>query len=347
MQSFLSKIRNHPRAKIIFSVALIVLLFSAYKIYIWANTQSTDNAYIEADISNISAEVSGVIAEVLVKENNLVKAGQIIAKIKDDDYLARLKQSEAALEAAKHDIEIIGQNIRLAAIEKNKTTEAYEFADENFKITEVNHKRIIELSKDNFASKQKLDNSKIAFERTKNELSQAMLNMQISTEKLALLEIKKLAAIAKQSNVEQENYLAKRALDNTNIYSPIDGMIGNSGLREGSYVRSGVILFSVVPMNELYVKANFKETQIATFKTGMKASIVIDSLPGIKIPGTIRNISPATGAKFSLLPPANATGNFTKIVQRIPVLIDLHIPEELQEKIVPGMSSLVKVRVDQ
>jgi len=346
MQSFIAKVKNHPQAKVLFAIASIILLFTTYKIYIWANTQSTDNAYIEADISNISSEVSGVIEKVLVKENNLVKAGQIIAKIKDDDYRARLKQSEAALEATKRDIEIIEQNIRLSTIEQNKTTETYEFADENEQLVEVNYRRVRELSKDHFASKQNLDNSKIAFERAKNELSQAMLNMQISTENLALLEIKKLAAIAKQSNAEQENKLAKRALDNTNIYSPIDGMIGNSALREGNYIRAGVILFSVVPINELYIKANFKETQITNFKTGMKAVITIDSIPGVKISGSIRNISPATGSKFSLLPPANATGNFTKIVQRIPVLIDLQIPEDIKHKIIPGMSSLVKIRMD-
>ena len=313
----------------------------------WANTQSTDNAYIEADISSVSAEVSGVIEKVLVKENNFVKAGQVIAKIQDDDYVANLAKAEAMLEGAKRDVEMIEQNIKLSVIEQSKATEAYEFAEENFKFSETDYKRTQELSKDNFASKKIWIALKISFTKAKSELLQAELNMQSSRENLALLEIKRFAAIAKQSNALQERNLIKRQLINTNICAPIDGMLGHSSLRKGNYIRTGVVLFSVVPLDKLYVKANFKETQISKFITGMKAQIIIDSESGSEIIGTIRNISPATGAKFSLLPPANATGNFTKIVQRGPVIIDFTTPENIKNKIVPGMSTLVRIRTDQ
>ncbi|MDP4708709.1 MAG: HlyD family secretion protein [Rickettsiaceae bacterium] len=345
--SIITKLLSHPRAKLIMAIIAIILLFIIYKIYAWANTQSTDNAYIEADISSVSAEVGGVIDAVFVKENNFVKAGQIIAKIKEDDYVAQLAKIAAMLEGAKHDIEMIEQNIKLAMIEQSKASESYEFAEENFKFSEIDYKRIEELSKDNFASKKNLDSTKIAFEKAKSELSQANFNMQTSSEELILLEIKRLAAIAKHSNVLQEHNLAQRALNNTNIKAPIAGMIGNSSLRAGNYVAPGVVLFSVVPIDELYVKANFKETQISKFLPGMKAKITIDSEPNSVIIGTIRNVSPATGAKFSLLPPSNATGNFTKIVQRVPVLIDFVAPEDIKHKIVPGMSSFIQVRLDQ
>lgn len=156
--------------------------------------------------------------------------------------------------------------------------------------------------------------------------------MQLSAEKLALLEIKRLAAISKHTIALQERNLAKSELDNTEIRSPISGMVGNSSLREGNYVRAGGVLFSVVPLDKLYVKANFKETQISKFKPGMNAEIIIDSESGEKIVGIVRSISPATGAKFSLLPPANATGNFTKIVQRVPVLIDFSMPKNIKDR---------------
>ena len=343
----INKIKSHPHAKPILTIAAIILLFIAYKIYVWVNTESTDNAYIEADISSVSAEINGVIASVLITENNLVKAGQIIAKIQDDDYKANLAKAEAALQGARHDIEMIEQKIKLALIQKNKSRESHELAEENFEISKINFKRIKELSKDNFASKQNLDNVKIAFEQTKSELYQAVLNMQTSHEELALLEIQRLASIAKQSSMFQEKNLIQRELDNTNICSPIDGVIGDSSLREGNYVRAGAVLFSVIPMDRLYVKANFKETQISHLKPKMTAEIIIDSESGTTITGTLRNISPATGAKFSLLPPANATGNFTKIVQRVPVLIDFTVPEKLKNKIVPGMSVLIKIRTNQ
>ena len=347
MPSILNKIMAHKYSKLIAGISAIALLLITYKIYVWANTQSTDNAYIEADISSVSSEVGGVIEKILVKENNIVKDGQIIAQINISDYKARYEQAEAALDGSLRNIEMIQQNIKLAIIKQKKATEANEFAEENFKVAEKDFKRISELSKDNFASKRNLDNTRIVFEKAKSGLSQAVLDMQASKENVVLLEIKKLAAIAENNTALQARNLAKRALDNTNIRSPIDGVIGNSSIREGNYVRPGVVLFSVVPINELYVKANFKETQISKLKLGMIASIEIDSESGTKIEGTIRNVSPATGSKFSLLPPANATGNFTKIVQRVPVIIDFVAPDDIKSKIVPGMSTTTRIRIDQ
>ena len=342
--SLTDKFNSYRYAKHISVAVLLLLLFFTYEIYVWAKTQSTDNAYVEADISSISSEVNGVIDKVLVKENNIVEANQIIAKIKDDDHKANFNKAEAALDGARRDIEIIEQDIKLSNIEQQKTDEAYQFAVESFRISEIDYKRIQSLSKDNFASKKNVDSTKILFEKAKSDLVQAEFNMQTSKENLTLLEIKRFASIAKYNTSSAELDLAKRALDNTVIRSPIRGMIGNSSLREGNYIRAGSVLFSVVPIDELYIKANFKETQISKFKLGMKVEILVDSEKGEKIEGEIRNVSPATGAKFSLLPPSNATGNFTKIVQRVPVIIDFQVPERVKNKIVPGMSVFVKVR---
>lgn len=344
--NYFSKYISHRYFVHILLIIAIIFSFLAYRIYIWNKTQSTDNAYIEAEISNVSAEVNGIISEILVEENSLVKCKQIIAKIKDNDYQAAYEKELATFEGAKIDIEIIEQNIKLAQIEKIKAKESFEFAETNLKLTQVDYNRIHELNKDNYASKQKLDSTEMALEKAKNEFSQAKLNMLTSEEKLTLLEIQRLSSIAKYTTIKQETVRAKIALDNTSIRSPIDGIIGNSSLKLGNYVRTGVVLFAVVP-EKLYVKANFKETQITNFKTGMQAVMSFDSEPGYEIIGHIRNISPATGSKFSLLPPANATGNFTKIVQRIPVAIDFEIPQELIGKLTPGMSTLVSIRTDQ
>ena len=344
IESLTDKFNSYRYARYISIAASLLLLFFIYEIYVWAKTQSTDNAYVEADISSISSEVNGVIDKVLVKENNVVEANQIIAKIKDDDHKANFNKAKADLDGARRDIEMIEQNIKISNIEQQKTDEAYQFAVESFKISEIDYKRIQALSKDNFASKKNVDSIKILFEKAKSDLAQAEFNMQTSKENLTLLEIKRFAAMAKYNTVSSELDLAKRALDNTVIRSPIRGMIGNSSLREGNYIRAGSVLFSVVPIDELYIKANFKETQISKFKSGMKVEILVDSEQGEKIEGEIRNVSPATGAKFSLIPPSNATGNFTKIVQRVPVIIDFRVPERVKNKIVPGMSVFVKVR---
>lgn len=347
MPSVFKKILSHKYIKLIALIVILFLLFITYSIYIWANTQSTDNAYIEANISSISAEVGGIIERVLVEENNFVQEGQIIAQINSADYKAKYEQAEANLDEAIHSIEMIEQNIKLGIIKQNKAIEAHDFAKKNFKVVEANYKRTTKLSEDNYASQKGLEDTKIAYKKAESDLFQAELDRQSSQENVKLLEIQKLVAVAKSNIALQERNLAKRALDNTNIRSPIDGVIGNSSIREGNFIRPGVVLFSVVPIDKLYIEANFKETQIAKFKPGMVASIEIDSAAGTKFEGIIRNISPATGSKFSLLPPANATGNFTKVVQRVPVIIDFTIPDAIKNKIVPGMSTFIKVRIDQ
>lgn len=342
-----SKIIGHKNAKIALPIVLVAVIFAAYEGYLWINTQSTDNAYIEADISNVSSEISGVIEKIYVKENSFVKDGQIIAEINKNDYQAKYEQAQFALSRSIHNINMIEQNIKLALITQNKAIEAHEFAEENFSVAETEYKRITRLNREKFASKKSLDDAKIAYEKVKNELSQMALDVQSAKENLALLELKKLVAISEKNNAEQVLHVAKRALENTNIRAPIDGIVGNSSLREGNFVHPGAVLFSIVPTNHLYVKANFKETQISKFKPGMKADIKVDAESKVKITGVIRSIAPATGAKFSLLPPANATGNFTKIVQRVPVTIDFSVPEGYEGKIVPGMSTLTTIRIDQ
>ncbi len=342
-----SKFRLARKGKLFIVLGVVVIIMLSYVIYRWSNTQSTDNAYVEADISYISSEVNGTVEKILVKENNYVEAGQVIAMIKDKDYEANFKKAEGELDSSRRDIEIIEQNIKLSRIDQQKAEEQHQFTQENYKILEDDYKRTKSLSQDNFATKKNLDGTKISFEKAKTELAQAEFSLQSSKENLTMLEIRRFAALAKYNISVAEMDLAKRALDNTIIRAPISGIIGNSSLREGGYVRAGTVLFAVIPIEDLYVKANFKETQISKFKPGMVVNISVDSEKGAKIEGKIRNISPATGAKFSLIPPANATGNFTKIVQRVPVIIDFTVPTAYKAKIVPGMSVVANIRTDQ
>ncbi|MGC0372281.1 MAG: hypothetical protein DGJ47_000991, partial [Rickettsiaceae bacterium] len=189
-----------------------------------------------------------------------------------------------------------------------------------------------------------LDNASISYTKSKVDLEQSVLDQDLITEKLTLLKIKLLNAQAQYNTALAENVLAKENLNSTIIRAPISGLLANSILRKGSFVNSGRVLFSVVPIDQLYIKANYKETQIAKFKPGLTAEIFIDAVKGEKIVGHIRNISPATGSKFSLIPAQNATGNFTKVVQRVPVIIDFEVPAHLRDRIMPGMSSFIKIK---
>lgn len=165
--SVFKKILSHKYIKLISLVSILFLLFITYRLYIWANTQSTDNAYIEANISSISAEVGGIIERVLIEENNFVQEGQIIAQINSVEYKAKYEQAEAKLNEAIHSIKMIEQNIKLGIIKQNKAKEAYEFAKKNFKVVEANYKRTTKLSEDNYASQKSLDDTKIVYKKLK------------------------------------------------------------------------------------------------------------------------------------------------------------------------------------
>jgi membrane fusion protein (multidrug efflux system) len=333
--------RQIKYVKIFAAAALCVAI---YNIYLWFKTESTDNAYLEADISNVAAQVNGVLEHIMVKEHESVKQGDIIAAIEQDNYLMQLQKAEGSLEMAKHDIEIIEQDIKLTQLEQKKARQSYEFAEKNFNVSNIDYKRISELSKDNYASKKSLDDSRISVEKNKNELAQAKLNLEMVLERLDSLQIRKAASEAKYKNALAEYNLANRDLANTKIRAPIDGVVANSALRAGNYVRTGGVLFSIVPNQGFYVQANFKETQISKFKLGASAKVTFDAYKGYVFDGVVRSISPATGSKFSFLPSSNTTGNFTKIVQRVPVLIDINIPKDFEGKLAPGMSAIVKVQ---
>ena len=330
-------------------ILILILIFSAlisYPIYLWINTQSTDNAYVDSNISTVSSEISGVIKDVIVKDNTPVKKGQIIALIDQEEYMARYNKSKLTYTLSYQNLKMIEQKIKLAKINHNKIEKSLDFAKTNLDLIQKEYDRSNELRKDNFVTIQLVDETKRSLEKAKNELIQAKLNMQTSKETIHLLEIEKSVIVNKLDITKQETIIAKHALDNTEIRSPIAGTISNSSLKIGNYVSPGSHLFSVIQLNDLYVKANFKETQISKFKSDMPVKLTFDSHNNITINGKIRNISPATGSKFSIIPPANATGNFTKIVQRVPVSIDFMLPNDLKCKILPGMSVFVKIRTD-
>jgi membrane fusion protein (multidrug efflux system) len=344
MKKFLTLHKNSRQFKYLAACIIILLLYLSYQLYLWSKTQSTDNAYLEADISNISSEISGVVTKVLISDNSLVKQGDVIAEIQDDDYTADLTKIEATIKAAIKNMEIIDKKILIEQINSNKNKALLDFSKMNLDVISADYERTKELQKDNFASKKILDSAKNIFEKAKSDYVQAKLNLQINEQNLSLLEMQKSAEESNLESLKQTKIIAERKLYNTKIRSPIEGVLANSNLQKGNFVRPGVILCAVVPLNKMYIKANFKENQVANMRGNMKVLIKFDAFPQAKIYGTIRSLSPATGSKFALLPPDNATGNFTKIVQRVPIIIDFAPQKELN--LVPGMSASVSIRIN-
>jgi len=345
MQKILTNFRTHRLAKYLISAIFLFLFYVIYNLYIWSKTQSTDNAYLEAEISSVSSEINGVVKNVFISDNKYVKCGDIIAEIHDADFKANLIKAEATINGSGKDINVIEQKILIEQINGNKNKELLELKKTNLDIISSDYSRTVELHKDNFASQKLLDTAKNTLENAKSEYAQAKLSLQINEQTLLSLYMQKSSAEANLEALKQAKNLAERSLYNTKIRAPIDGKLANSSLRIGNFIRPGIILFSIVPSDKLYIKANFKEGQIAKFKEGMRVLIKFDAINKLKIYGKIRNISPATGSKFGLLPPDNATGNFTKIVQRIPVLIDFELPKNVN--LVTGMSSSVSILIDQ
>jgi len=346
MLKIFEKYKSHQLAKYFLSLFGVIILYITYNIYVWSQTETTDNAYLDADISKVSSEINGVIKNVLISDNMIVNEGDVIAEIDDTDYKSRLASIEASINVSVKNIEIITQKSLIAQMNLEQSKEALDFASANFEISSNDYKRTTELNKDNFASNKILDGSKSSFIKAKTDYNQSKLNLQIAEQNILLLSLQQVSEEEKLKGLLQDKNIVARNLVNTKILSPINGTLANSSLEVGNFISAGRVLFFVVQDSKKYVKANFKETQIKKFHPKQRVKLQFDSLPKTIIYGRIRNISPATGAKFSLIPPDNATGNFTKVVQRIPVLIDFESPQDAS-RLIPGMSVTASVRTDQ
>jgi membrane fusion protein (multidrug efflux system) len=301
-------------------------------------TVSTDDAYVRADNTTIAPKVPGYIAEVLVGDNERVKAGQILARIDDRDYAVALVQAKADVAAAA--ATMANKEAALAAqqslIDAARATIAVDQANEAF--AEQEDRRYATLATKGFGSLQSAQqaSSRIAAARaavTRDTAALANTTRQTDILKAELAQAQ--AALARSGAALKQ---AELNLSYTTITAPVDGVVGNRTLRVGQYVQAGTQLMAVVPIDTTYVVANYKETQLTDVRPGQSVEIEVDTFPGATFRGRVDSIAPASGQEFALLPPDNATGNFTKVVQRIPVKIVLDVGSPLAGELRPGMS---------
>jgi len=299
---------------------------------------STDDAYVKADSTTIAPKVSGYIAAVAVSDNQHVKAGQILARIDDRDFKVAHEQAKADVAAAK--ASIANKQASLAAqqsqIEAAKAAIEVDKANETFAAQE--DKRYAQLATTGYGSVQnaQLAASRVAAARATVARDTAALTN--ATRQLDVLRAELAQAQAALARAEAAQHQAELNLSYTTIVSPIDGVIGNRTLRIGQYVQAGTQLMAVVPTQAAYIVANYKETQLTYVRAGQPVQIQVDTFPGQLFRGRVDSLSPASGQEFALLPPDNATGNFTKVVQRIPVKIVLNPESPLTVVLRPGMS---------
>ena len=308
---------------------------------------STDDAYVKADNTTIAPKISGYVAAVLVEDNQTVEAGQVLARIDDRDFKVNLEQARAEVEAAQANVAnkqaaLIAQD---AHVDAAQATVALDQANEIF--AEQDDKRYAKLAKTGFGTVQNAQQaaSRIAAARAAVARDTAVLANATKQIDVIKTELDQARAALARARAAKDH--AELNLSYTTLVSPIDGTIGNRTLRVGQYVQAGTQLMAVVPNHAAYIIANYKETQLTDVRAGQKVDIEVDTFPGRVFKGHVDSISPASGQEFALLPPDNATGNFTKVVQRIPVKIVLDKDSPLSVVLRPGMSvvSTIDTRV--
>ncbi len=299
---------------------------------------STDDGYVQADNTTIAPKVAGYLSEVLVGDNQAVKAGQVLARIDDRDYKASLDQANADVEAAQAAIsgKLAAIDAQQSAIASAEATVGVDQANQAF--AEQENERYEDLATTGYGTVQNAQQaaSRIAASRASTQRDNAALSSAVK--QVALLQAELAEARAVLARDEAARRQAELNVGYTEIVSPVDGIVGNRSLRVGQYVQAGTQLMAVVPSAEAYVVANFKETQLTDVHRGQPVDIDVDMFPGRVYHGHVDSLAPASGQTFALLPPDNATGNFTKIVQRIPVKIVLDPGSLASGDLRPGMS---------
>jgi membrane fusion protein (multidrug efflux system) len=299
---------------------------------------STDDAYVQADNTTIAPKVSGYLAAVLVGDNEPVRSGQVLARIDDRDYQVALDSAKANVAAAQAAIasKLAAIDAQQSAIDSAKATIAVDEANETF--AEQENKRYADLAKTGYGSVQNAQQagSRIAAAHASVERDNATLAAAVKQVALQKAELAQAEAVLARDEAARRQ--AELNLSYATIVSPADGIVGNRTLRVGQYVQAGTQLMSVVPSADAYVVANFKETQLTDVRRGQPVDIEVDMFPGRVYHGHVDSLAPASGQTFALLPPDNATGNFTKVVQRIPVKVVLDANSANSGDLRPGMS---------
>ena len=305
--------------------------------------QSTDDAYVQSDVSIISPKVEGYIKKVKVADNQEVAEGAVLFVIDDRDFKAKVAQAEAAVAIEEASVASYEARLKLQQSMIDQATASVASAEADLDREQQDYKRYSALMTSDFASRQRFEQAQA--DARKGEAARARSRAALAAEQnqLAVQRSQQREEQAKLQQARANLQLAQNDLDNTVIRAPVSGVAGNRAGQIGQYVKAGTQLLSLVPLPHVYVTANFKETQLTHIRPGQLAEVSVDAYPDLTLEGRIESFAPGSGAQFSLLPPDNATGNFTKIVQRVPVRIALPSSGPLIGLLRPGLSVTVTV----
>ncbi|MBP1206850.1 multidrug resistance efflux pump [Duganella sp. 1411] len=338
------------RGQIVSTIAfsLVALIGVLIVLYAWrlppfsSAIVSTENALVRGQVTLIGTQLSGYVIDVKVQDFQQVKQGDLLVQIDDRIYQQRYEQAQAQLAAQKAALANWDQSRKTAAsgVLLNQATLANAQAQAAKSLADLG--RVNSLAADGSLSLREQDASKAAQAQTAAAVAQARANLDIAKQQVQSVTVNKLSLEAAVANAEAALKAAKVDLDNTRITAPEDGQLGQVTVRKGAYVNTGANLMGLVP-RQLWVIANLKETQMNNVQVGQSATFKVDALDGAVLTGQVERISPATGSEFSVLPADNATGNFVKIAQRIPVRIRIDPGQAKAQRLAPGMSVIVSI----
>jgi membrane fusion protein, multidrug efflux system len=336
----------NKRSLIAAAAAIAIIAGGAFGTEWWVNGRyviSTDDAYVRAHNTTLASKISGYVQNIPVEDNATIRAGDVIATIDDGDYKLAADAAREKVATQQATVDRIGRQViaQNAAIDQAKAQMVSAQAAAKRMQLELDRQQSLAAQK--FASQQTLEQAQANRDQSSAAVDNAQAGIDAAAANLDVLKAQQQEAARTLDELKTALAKAERDFSFTVIRAPVDGVFSNRAVQTGDYVQTGQRIASLVPLDDVYVDANFKETQLARLQPGQPVSISVDALPDHAIAGRVESLSPASGAVFSLLPPDNATGNFTKIVQRLPVRIDVPADVAAKQVLRPGMSVVVSV----
>lgn len=339
--------RKKTVGRVVMGVLALGAAYGAYSLYGYQTVgrymQETNDAYVKADGVAVSSKLAGYVRAVPVAENQAIAAGGLLVQIDPSDFSTRLAQASAQVEVARatEAATLASINEARSAVGQAQAALAASQRDLAYLNGEVTRFRPLVAS--GAEPRQMLDQLTANRDKASADVSAKQAMLAAANDRVVSARAQAGQSAAQIKAAQAQRDAAGNDLGTTRITAPVAGRIGNSTVRVGQFVQPGQRLMTIVPTQALYVEANFKETQIGLMRAGQPVKISVDALPDVDFHGTVESITPGTGANFSMIPPQNATGNFTKIVQRVPVRIRLNAGPESRKVLVPGLSLTVEV----
>jgi membrane fusion protein (multidrug efflux system) len=314
---------------------------------VWRSSdRTTDDAFVSADFTVVAPRVAGQIESLAVEDNQVVRKGQLLAQIDDRDYTAALDSAQANVAIARATIANVSASLAQQQSAIDQADAALASSRAGYVFAQADLDRYTDLAKHGATSTQNAQQARSRIETARAAVARDEAGLRAARQQVAVLSAQQAQAQANLQHAQASWQAAQLSQSWTRIVAPVDGVVGQRSVRVGSYVTPGNPLLAIVPVRQAYVVANFQETQLTDVRNGQQADIHIDTYPGVILHGTVDSLAPATGATFAALAADNATGNFTKVVQRIPVKIVLQPGQPAIEQLRVGMSVEATIHTD-